>query len=80
VRKPDGKFRIELVPMGNGREKNISKDKFIVKKTSEWVDILEKYVNKYPEQYFWMHNRWKTKPGPEDKIHKRIKTKFAPSF
>ncbi len=23
---------------------------------------VEKYVRRYPEQWFWMHNRWKTRP------------------
>jgi KDO2-lipid IV(A) lauroyltransferase len=30
--------------------------------TTKWVKILEDYIRKYPEQWFWVHRRWKTKP------------------
>lgn len=25
--------------------------------------VLEKYIRQYPDQYFWSHKRWKTKPA-----------------
>lgn len=28
--------------------------------TQRYSSLLESYVRKYPEQYFWMHKRWKT--------------------
>jgi len=30
--------------------------------TERHTALLEKWVLAYPEQYFWMHRRWKTKP------------------
>jgi len=24
--------------------------------------VLEDYVRRYPEHWFWMHRRWKTRP------------------
>ena len=30
--------------------------------TQSFTKILEEYIRKYPEQYFWFHRRWKTKP------------------
>lgn len=30
--------------------------------TQTYTKILEEYITKYPEQYFWFHRRWKTKP------------------
>ena len=30
--------------------------------TQDYTNILENYINEYPEQYFWFHNRWKTSP------------------
>ncbi|MDD5643827.1 MAG: hypothetical protein PHO00_00045 [bacterium] len=30
--------------------------------TQKYSNIVEKEVRKYPEQYFWMHRRWKSKP------------------
>ncbi|MEC7856051.1 MAG: hypothetical protein VYC61_04860 [Candidatus Neomarinimicrobiota bacterium] len=28
----------------------------------EYTLTLERIIQKYPEQYFWFHNRWKTNP------------------
>ena len=28
--------------------------------TQVWTSLLEKYVRKYPEQWVWVHRRWKT--------------------
>jgi Kdo2-lipid IVA lauroyltransferase/acyltransferase len=33
--------------------------------TRLWVGELDKEVRKYPEQYFWAHRRWKTRPPEE---------------
>jgi len=30
--------------------------------TQSYTSILEKYIRRFPEQYFWWHRRWKTKP------------------
>lgn len=30
--------------------------------TQAWTDVLEKYVRRYPDHWFWMHRRWKTAP------------------
>ena len=30
--------------------------------TQAYTKILEDYIRKYPEQYFWFHRRWKTQP------------------
>ncbi len=36
-----------------------------VKLTQLWVSEMEKEIRKYPEQYFWVHRRWKTRPPEE---------------
>ena len=28
--------------------------------TQAWTAVLEKYVRRYPDHWFWMHRRWKT--------------------
>ncbi len=38
--------------------------------TQLWVSELEKEVRKYPEQYFWVHRRWKTRPTEETPAEK----------
>lgn len=32
----------------------------------QYMNRLEFYVSQYPEQYFWFHRRWKTKPQKQD--------------
>ena len=45
------------------REKFADKDQLVRHYTSLWVEELEKQVKRHPEQYFWVHRRWRTKPG-----------------
>lgn len=33
--------------------------------TQRHTKILEKYVKRYPDHWFWMHKRWKTAPPPD---------------
>jgi len=40
-----------------------NKQEDIVKNTQLWSNVVESYIRKYPEQWVWMHRRWKTKPG-----------------
>ena len=37
------------------------KEKDLVSNTQKWSDIVESYIRRYPEQWVWMHRRWKTK-------------------
>lgn len=29
--------------------------------TEKWSKVIESYIRKYPSQWVWLHNRWKTK-------------------
>lgn len=48
------------------RKKYKSMDEAIEAVSRLWVNALEQEVRKNPEQYFWIHRRWKTRP-PEEK-------------
>jgi len=56
-----GKYRlrfdpaVELVRTGD-------LDADILRNTQIFTDIIEGYVRKYPEQWLWVHRRWKTRP------------------
>jgi len=40
----------------------INKDDTLETLTQRHVKILENFIRQYPEQYFWMHKRWKHRP------------------
>ncbi|MDD4203181.1 MAG: lysophospholipid acyltransferase family protein [Candidatus Omnitrophica bacterium] len=46
-------------------EKGKEKQESIRKYTEKWSAIFEQYITKYPEQWVWMHRRWKTRPAME---------------
>ena len=33
--------------------------------TTQMLEQLEHYIYKYPKQWLWLHNRWKTQPHPD---------------
>jgi len=45
---------VELVNTGD-------KASDLVENTRRWSRVLESYIRRYPEQWVWMHRRWKTK-------------------
>ena len=59
-RLPDGKYLLEI-----GREVEIirsgNRDDDILFNTMNFNKIIEQHVRRYPEQWFWMHQRWKTR-------------------
>jgi Kdo2-lipid IVA lauroyltransferase/acyltransferase len=40
-------------------------EKDIVVNTQNFTRFIEEQVRKYPDQWVWMHERWKTRPGEE---------------
>ena len=53
---------VELVRTGN-------LDADIVANTQKFTQIIEEYVRKYPEQWLWVHRRWKTRPEGEQPLY-----------
>jgi len=37
--------------------------------TQKFTKIIEDYVRKYPEQWLWVHRRWKTRPPGEQGLY-----------
>lgn len=56
--KPFG-FRVFLDKIEYDKNES-SKDKLIMDITQKYTKILEKFVRKYPDHYFWMHKKWKS--------------------
>ena len=42
-------------------------EKDLIINTQNFTDFTERIVREHPEQWVWMHERWKTKPGDEIK-------------
>jgi len=38
------------------------KEQDLIINTQRLTKVIEKYVRKYPSQWWWMHNRWKSQP------------------
>jgi KDO2-lipid IV(A) lauroyltransferase len=41
----------------------------VVHNTQRMSDVFEDMVRRYPEQWLWMHKRWKTRPQGEPRIY-----------
>jgi KDO2-lipid IV(A) lauroyltransferase len=62
VRTSPGKFTMLA------QQVEIKKDDTVESLTQRHVKILESFIRQYPEQYFWLHRRWKRRPPEELKI------------
>ncbi len=61
VRQSDGRYRIvfekEITLIRTG-----DKTKDLEENTALFTSVIEKYVRRYPDHWFWFHRRWKTRP------------------
>jgi KDO2-lipid IV(A) lauroyltransferase len=61
-RRSDGRYEVvfepevQLIRTGNSLLSDIEEN------TALFNRIIESYVRKHPEQWFWLHQRWKTRP------------------
>jgi len=61
IRKSDNTYKMVLeepiaLSLSGNREEDVKRY------TQAWTDVLERYIRQYPEQWVWIHQRWKTKP------------------
>jgi KDO2-lipid IV(A) lauroyltransferase len=64
VRGTDGNFDLHVekeieVPHTGDAEKDV------LETVRRYTEVIESYVKAYPDQWMWMHERWKTKPPVE---------------
>ncbi len=65
VRGKDGKYEL-LVEKEIEVPQTINKEKDILEIVQSYTEVIESYVRAYPDQWMWMHERWKTKPKKDD--------------
>jgi KDO2-lipid IV(A) lauroyltransferase len=53
---------VELVRSGN-EEADVRQN------TARFAQVIENYVREHPDQWLWVHKRWKTRPAGEDSIY-----------
>ena len=41
----------------------------IISTTAKFTEEIEKIVRQYPEQWLWIHRRWKTRPPGEPELY-----------
>ncbi len=61
------RYRLECipVPVNDIYSSGASADEKAFQLTDRAVRILEGQIQKFPEQWFWMHRRWRTRPANE---------------
>lgn len=60
-RQKDGRLKVivgEEIPLS--RSGDLQKD--LLDNTARFTKVLEGYIREHPEQWFWAHERWKTRP------------------
>jgi KDO2-lipid IV(A) lauroyltransferase len=64
-----GKFKYKgyVTPIEHDSDYEVNTEN-IQKITAKFTAQLEKYVRQYPDQYLWMHRRWKTQPEGEKQL------------
>ena len=53
---------LKLIRTGND-------DADVVANTALFTKVIEEYVRKYPDQWLWVHRRWKTRPAGEASLY-----------
>ena len=62
LRQPSGRFRLAFEPFDSTATGDLDAD--VDRIVAEYTSVLEKWVRRAPEQYFWHHRRWKhQRPG-----------------
>mgnify|MGYP006149497805 CR=1 FL=1 len=62
IRQPNGRYRLVVEPVST--EATGDREADVDRIVAGYTAVLERWVRKHPEQYFWHHRRWKhQRPG-----------------
>ena len=59
IHRPGGRYEVVQGKVIRPR-RDVAREQAVVDMTAEWMRQFEKVIEQYPEQWAWMHNRWKT--------------------
>jgi KDO2-lipid IV(A) lauroyltransferase len=63
-----GKYRLRFdASLELSRTGNTESD--VIENTARFTKVIEEIVQKNPEQWVWVHKRWKTRPAGEKSIY-----------
>ena len=63
-----GKYRLRFdLPVELVRTGDLEAD--LVANTQRFTSVIEEYARKYPDQWLWVHRRWKTRPEGEKPLY-----------
>ena len=63
IRQPDNRHHVHISPPIH-LEPSDDFERDVELYTTHLMEQLEEYIQKYPDQWLWLHNRWKTQPDP----------------
>lgn len=64
LRERDGGYVLHTQPALDTRELTGSREEKIKKAALFYTQAVERVVRAHPEQWYWLHKRWKTQPEP----------------
>lgn len=66
--KQRGRFVVKIdEPLALDRTNDEEED--VRRLTQSFTSVVENYVRRYPEQWLWIHRRWKTRPPGEPELY-----------
>lgn len=65
IRKPDNSYELIVGEVIRPVIKT-TREEAVRDYTAEWMRQFEKVIRAYPEQWAWMHDRWKTQPAKKN--------------
>lgn len=66
--EPSGKYRLGFAPAVE-LSRTGDEERDVVENTARFTKIIECFVRKHPDQWLWVHKRWKTRPPGEKPIY-----------
>jgi KDO2-lipid IV(A) lauroyltransferase len=64
----NGKFLVEILPPVPV-ERTGDEEEDIRNLTGNLTKVVENYIRRYPDQWLWIHKRWKTRPNGDPDLY-----------